>query len=200
MQRWAHIPWRSCLDIRYGSLSFVYLTHWCPFQSQMCFSIICPFISKRLYIYSKVYDKCKWSEVCTFYLQSRGAEIYAEFLGGSFTCDAYHMTEPHPDGMWGLQPFLSQLHSSWFYSSAHDSRISEGFSEIIFQQHYLCLYSAICQGHFKAPVAEDSYCFDKLDVWLGTLLMLQASPVFFANLISELCVFLFCQGLVWYFV
>ncbi|CAM6096826.1 unnamed protein product [Calypogeia fissa] len=30
--------------------------------------------------------------------KARGAEIYAEFLGGSFTCDAYHMTEPHPDG------------------------------------------------------------------------------------------------------
>lgn len=29
----------------------------------------------------------------------RGANIYAEFLGGSFSCDAYHMTEPHPDGM-----------------------------------------------------------------------------------------------------
>ncbi|KAF3451994.1 hypothetical protein FNV43_RR08090 [Rhamnella rubrinervis] len=28
----------------------------------------------------------------------RGATIYAEFLGGSFTCDAYHVTEPHPDG------------------------------------------------------------------------------------------------------
>ncbi|CBI35831.3 unnamed protein product, partial [Vitis vinifera] len=28
----------------------------------------------------------------------RGANIYAEFLGGSFTCDAYHMTEPHPEG------------------------------------------------------------------------------------------------------
>ncbi|XP_078444520.1 fatty acid biosynthesis 1 [Wolffia australiana] len=28
----------------------------------------------------------------------RGATIYAEFLGGSFSCDAYHMTEPHPDG------------------------------------------------------------------------------------------------------
>ncbi|KAK9275679.1 hypothetical protein L1049_022946 [Liquidambar formosana] len=28
----------------------------------------------------------------------RGAKIYAEFLGGSFTCDAYHMTEPHPNG------------------------------------------------------------------------------------------------------
>ncbi|XP_077230279.1 3-oxoacyl-[acyl-carrier-protein] synthase II, chloroplastic-like isoform X1 [Tasmannia lanceolata] len=30
--------------------------------------------------------------------KKRGADIYAEFLGGSFTCDAYHMTEPHPDG------------------------------------------------------------------------------------------------------
>ncbi|KAJ9183705.1 hypothetical protein P3X46_007521 [Hevea brasiliensis] len=31
--------------------------------------------------------------------KKRGANIYAEFLGGSFTCDAYHMTEPHPDGI-----------------------------------------------------------------------------------------------------
>ncbi|KAL4584441.1 hypothetical protein LXL04_009042 [Taraxacum kok-saghyz] len=30
--------------------------------------------------------------------KARGAKIYAEFLGGSFTCDAYHMTEPRPDG------------------------------------------------------------------------------------------------------
>ncbi|RZB55247.1 3-oxoacyl-[acyl-carrier-protein] synthase II, chloroplastic-like [Glycine soja] len=30
--------------------------------------------------------------------KERGATIYAEFLGGSFTCDAYHVTEPRPDG------------------------------------------------------------------------------------------------------
>ncbi|KAL6220888.1 hypothetical protein ACLB2K_008641 [Fragaria x ananassa] len=35
--------------------------------------------------------------------KKRGATIYAEFLGGSFTCDAYHMTEPHPDGAGVIQ-------------------------------------------------------------------------------------------------
>lgn len=30
--------------------------------------------------------------------QKRGATILAEFLGGSYTCDAHHMTEPRPDG------------------------------------------------------------------------------------------------------
>lgn len=30
--------------------------------------------------------------------KKRGATIYAEFLGGSFTSDAYHVTEPRPDG------------------------------------------------------------------------------------------------------
>ena len=30
--------------------------------------------------------------------RARGAPVLAEFLGGSFTCDAHHMTEPHPQG------------------------------------------------------------------------------------------------------
>ncbi|XVF25256.1 hypothetical protein REPUB_Repub13aG0197600 [Reevesia pubescens] len=30
--------------------------------------------------------------------KQRGAKVYAEFLGGSFATDAYHMTRPDPDG------------------------------------------------------------------------------------------------------
>lgn len=30
--------------------------------------------------------------------KKRGATIYAEYLGGASSCDAYHMTDPHPEG------------------------------------------------------------------------------------------------------
>ena len=31
--------------------------------------------------------------------QKRGANILAEYMGGAFTCDAHHMTDPRPDGL-----------------------------------------------------------------------------------------------------
>uniref|UniRef100_A0A6M5KG38 beta-ketoacyl-[acyl-carrier-protein] synthase I n=1 Tax=Gambierdiscus pacificus TaxID=439314 RepID=A0A6M5KG38_9DINO len=30
--------------------------------------------------------------------QQRNAKIYAEYIGGAYSCDAHHMTEPHPKG------------------------------------------------------------------------------------------------------
>ncbi len=30
--------------------------------------------------------------------RARGAPILAEYVGGAFTCDAHHMTEPEPQG------------------------------------------------------------------------------------------------------
>ncbi|XP_057811771.1 3-oxoacyl-[acyl-carrier-protein] synthase I, chloroplastic-like [Salvia miltiorrhiza] len=29
----------------------------------------------------------------------RGARVYVEYLGGAATCDAHHITDPHPDGL-----------------------------------------------------------------------------------------------------
>ena len=40
---------------------------------------------------------------------SRGAHIYAEFVGYGATCDAYHMTAPRPDGSGGAKAMAMAL-------------------------------------------------------------------------------------------
>ena len=40
---------------------------------------------------------------------SRGAKIYAEFVGYGATCDAYHMTAPRPDGSGGAKAMAIAL-------------------------------------------------------------------------------------------
>ncbi|KAG2486649.1 hypothetical protein HYH03_014705 [Edaphochlamys debaryana] len=44
--------------------------------------------------------------------KARGARIYAEFLGGAFTCDAHHMTEPQPEGKGVILCLERALHNS----------------------------------------------------------------------------------------
>ncbi|KAK9292149.1 hypothetical protein L1049_020108 [Liquidambar formosana] len=39
--------------------------------------------------------------------RKRGAKIIAEYLGGAITCDAYHVTTPHPDGL-GLSTCITR--------------------------------------------------------------------------------------------
>ena len=40
---------------------------------------------------------------------ARGAKIYGEICGYGSTCDAYHMTAPHPDGRGGTQAMLDAM-------------------------------------------------------------------------------------------
>lgn len=40
---------------------------------------------------------------------ARGAKIYGEVCGYGSTCDAYHMTAPHPDGRGGTQAMLAAM-------------------------------------------------------------------------------------------
>ena len=40
--------------------------------------------------------------------RARGAPILAEFIGGSFTSDAYHLTDPRPDGL-GVSLCIQQV-------------------------------------------------------------------------------------------
>ena len=42
--------------------------------------------------------------------QERGAPILAEFVGGAYSCDAHHMTEPTPSGT-GVALCIRRCHS-----------------------------------------------------------------------------------------
>lgn len=56
---------------------------------------------------------------------ARGAKIYGEVCGYGSTCDAYHMTAPHPDGRGGTQAMLDAMSEAGYsetdtvYINAH---------------------------------------------------------------------------------
>jgi len=44
--------------------------------------------------------------------KARGAKIYAEIVGYGCTCDAYHITAPHPDGIGGIMSMKNAINSA----------------------------------------------------------------------------------------
>lgn len=85
-------------------------------------SVLPPPFSISFYCSLEIAHSCFWCSLCSthfhprFYCplvlpltgvlvleeyehaKARGAPILAEFVGGAFTCDAHHMTEPEPNG------------------------------------------------------------------------------------------------------
>ncbi|MEI6531820.1 MAG: beta-ketoacyl-[acyl-carrier-protein] synthase family protein, partial [Chlamydiota bacterium] len=66
------------------------------------------------------------------YAKKRGATILAEVLGGGFSCDAYHITEPHPEGNGLILAFEKTLADAGItkervnYINAHATSTSVG--------------------------------------------------------------------------
>jgi hypothetical protein len=153
----------ACCHISCFSCIFVYLTHWSPslLCSNVCLNQFVPLSQGTLFSASSMQELSEpvgphtWMNrsQCLF-LQSRGAEIYAEFLGGSFTCDAYHMTEPHPDGIWGfpcsystwivqIVMAASYCHSWWGYGLRICEWHSQGLTALILVDFVLVLADLI---------------------------------------------------------
>lgn len=89
----------------------------------------------------------KWKCLCinwyTLLLKKRGATIYAEFLGGSFTCDAYHITEPRPDGNWFSDPL------SFFFFFLRLIYFSMKLKRYLWDEHYLVAREHISRLYFQ---------------------------------------------------
>lgn len=87
-----------------GVLLLEELEHAKVYNLFVLFVIPCfPLLNHKRNLYPSFFFNAWYGTSCEnisilLFFQKRGATIYAEFLGGSFTCDAYHMTEPHPDG------------------------------------------------------------------------------------------------------
>ncbi|PKP41703.1 MAG: beta-ketoacyl-[acyl-carrier-protein] synthase II [Bacteroidetes bacterium HGW-Bacteroidetes-13] len=60
--------------------------------------------------------------------KARGAKIYAEFIGGGLSADAYHLTAPHPDGL-GVKSVMKMcLENSGIKASDVDAINTHGTS------------------------------------------------------------------------
>ncbi len=71
--------------------------------------------------------------------QQRGATILAEFVGGAYSCDAHHMTEPTPSGegvalclqRWVSMPFCMQEGVYIFAYSVEETEASRDLAVLL---------------------------------------------------------------------
>jgi len=62
---------------------------------------------------------------------NRGAKIYAELAGGGLSCDAYHMTAPHPDGRGAIKVMKNCLDDAGLNHSDIDLINMHGTSTLL---------------------------------------------------------------------
>src|SRR5690606_25975172 len=60
--------------------------------------------------------------------KARGAKIYAEFVGGGLSSDAYHMTAPHPDGIGVIAVMKNCLENAGLKADEVDDTNTHGTS------------------------------------------------------------------------
>ena len=101
--------------------------------------------------------------------RKRGAPVLAEYLGGAFTCDAYHMTDPRPDGL-GVSTCIELALKN---SKVDRERVATA-GTLLFCE---CLRPALrcsylghpseCWADFSMSVPQSLHCLHMLRCWLS---------------------------------
>ncbi len=81
--------------------------------------------------------------------KARGAKIYAEFIGGGLSSDAYHMTAPHPDGIGVIAVMKNCLENSGLIPEDVDTINTHGTSTPLGDVAELKAISQVFGNHAK---------------------------------------------------
>lgn len=84
----------------------------------------------------------------------RGAHIYAEILGHGMTCDAYHMTAPHPEGKEAIRAMKIALNTAQINPDQIDYVNAHGTSTPLNDKTETMIIKQVLGDHaYKIPVS-----------------------------------------------